>query len=195
MGKLTLSIVIASVILILIAVVVLVVTLFTVGPRLYFYTGSELVGEGIVLLDSEELGLIKEGHVTLPRQACKEEHTITLKINNEDHEFAFYPIDCAYGIVNYTISKERVTIEKSPDNIVLRFLISETRQPAQGNLYIDNELKEMRNGEITLSKEACKKIKTVTLSHLMTNSSWDGPGDLCTKRTLLEYPVLEEQFN
>ncbi len=165
------------------------------SPKIYFFDQEGKITAGNVFLDSDFIGdILDKGYIKLPKDACKTDHIIKLVIGDKEHEFSFYPIDCNYKSLNFTVSEGYVQIEKRPESVTLKFIITETQESLEGSLYFDDIYSADIEGPITLDREKCAGINKITLFTQDVNVSWDNSPVSCEEKDVLEFPVEQSQF-
>jgi hypothetical protein len=82
-------------------------------PSLSFYNGDSLVTNGDVSIDGEYIGSLDEnGIIKIPKGYCQDKHTVKLS-SGKEYELDFYPEDCKYKVIKYSLIDSMQTIEKN----------------------------------------------------------------------------------
>jgi hypothetical protein len=163
---------------------------------LYFFTTDGTpINSGQVYLDSDLIGDISEkGFVSLENTYCDTDHIVRLNSMGGEYQFSFYPVDCKYKKVEYTIKEKHITVDKVPEMITLQFVVSETNADLSGELSFDGVVHGSVTGEVKISKERCAEISKITLENPKYKVSWDNHASLCSDSEVLQFPVLEERI-
>ena len=146
--------------------------------------------QGSVYIDNKYISDINGYLRNLSDDFCKSPHEISIVKKDTIVSWLTYPSDCE--------SKELILItdlskktEKRLNNIILKFMVKETKEPLSGSLFFNNEFIANITGNYSIPRELCGQITMINLTGANYNIEWNHQSLWCKTAGLLDYSNIE----
>ena len=138
-------------------------------------------------MDDNLLGSTSGEKFKLPKEYCKDSHTIKLESFGQTFEWQTYPIDCKSRKVFFYVDHEEA---QPSNNIIFNFLDKTGTSSLSGELFINNVSITTIDGNIVMKREDCKNITNIKLRYkLNVSEEWEHNPSYCDEYDEIDFKI------